>query len=113
MSAPPRPAPPPAPLATFFGVANPMLGAGGALLSALGGDAWRKGVTDHLARVQAVTDVVVRVEAAGLAHTRALAAESLKLTEASMNYAAEVSSAWRRLCFDAARATLGLDRPNP
>ncbi|MDB4928709.1 MAG: hypothetical protein JWM10_1193 [Myxococcaceae bacterium] len=112
MSAPPRPFPP-APLATFFGVANPMLGAGGALLSALGGDAWRKGVVDHLARVQAVTDVVVRVEAIGLAHTRAVTEETFRLTEATLNYTAEVSALWRKAWFDAARATLGLDRAEP
>lgn len=92
------------PFAAWFGASNPFF-------AAMGGDAWRKGVTDHLARVQAVTDEVARVEAQGFAHTRTMIDESAKLAQETVSYASQLSAEWRKLMFEAARKSLDLVTP--
>ena len=93
------------PFATLFGAANP-------LFAAFGVDAWRKGVSDHIARVQAVTDEYTRVEAQGMTHARAMFEESAKLTQETISYAAQLSIEWRKVMFEAARKSLDLVTPN-
>lgn len=92
------------PFAAWFGAGNPFL-------AAMGGDAWRKGMADHLARVQAVTDEVARVEAQGFAHTRTMIDESAKLAQETVSYASQLSAEWRKLMFEAARKSLDLVNP--
>ena len=92
------------PFAAFLGGAHPFF-------AAFGGDAWRKGVTDHLARVQAVTDEVARVEAQGMTHARTMIDESAKLAQETMSYAAQLSAEWRKVMFEAARRSLDLVNP--
>jgi len=92
------------PFAALLGGANPFF-------AAFGGDLWRKGVTDHMARVQAVTDEVARVEAQGMTHARTMIDESAKLAQESMNYAAQLSAEWRKVMFEAARKSLDLVHP--
>ncbi len=92
------------PFAAFFGAGNPFMGA-------FGGDAWRKGVADHLARVQAVTDEVARVEAQGFAHSRMMIDESAKLAQETLSYATQLSSEWRKMMFEAARKSIELVTP--
>lgn len=104
MSDPTQTTTPSNPFAHFLGAANPFL-------AAFGGDAWRKGVTDHLARVQAVTDEVARVEAQGMAHARTMVDESAKLAQETMSYAAQLSAEWRKVMFEAARKSLDLVHP--
>jgi hypothetical protein len=77
----------------------------------LGGDAWRRAVGDHVARVQAVTDELARIEARNLARARTLVDESARLTHATLTYSAQLSSAWHKLMTDAARHTLDLVNP--
>lgn len=104
MSDPTQPAPSSSnPFAALLG-ANPFF-------AAFGGDLWRKGVTDHLARMQALTDEVARVEAQGVTHARTMIDESAKLAQESVNYAAQLSSEWRKVMFEAARKSLDLVQP--
>lgn len=104
MSDPMQPAPSSSnPFAALLG-ANPFF-------AAFGGDLWRKGVTDHLARMQALTDEVARVEAQGVTHARTMIDESAKLAQESVNYAAQLSSEWRKVMFEAARKSLDLVQP--
>ena len=97
------PATPANPFAAFFGASNPFL--------SFGGEALRKGMTDHLARVQAVTDEAVRVEAQGLAQARTMIDESAKLAHETMSYATQLSAEWRKLMFDAVRQSRDLVNP--
>ncbi len=94
---------PPSPFAAFFGASNPFM--------ALGAEAWRKGVADHVARVEAVTDELARAEAQGIAHTRMMIDESAKLAQETLSYATQLSSEWRKMMFEAARK--GFDLVNP
>ncbi len=88
-----------------------LLGAGNPFFAAFGGDLWRKGLTDHLARMQALTDEVARVEAQGVTHARTMIDESAKLAQESVNYTAQLSSEWRKVMFEAARKSLDLVQP--
>ncbi len=103
MSDPPT-SPPSNPFAAVFAAMNP-------LFAAFGVDVWRKGVSDHIARVQAVTDEYTRVEAQGMAHARTMFEESAKLTRATVSYAAQLSIEWRKVMFEAARKSLDLVGP--
>lgn len=98
----PTTAAPANPFAAFFGAANPWMA---------GAEAWRKGVTDHLARAQAAADEVARVEAQGLAHTRTMIDESAKLAHETLGYASALSAEWRKMMFEAARKSFDLVAP--
>lgn len=80
------------PFAALFGAGNPLL--------AFGVEAWRKGVADQVARVQAVTDELTRAEAQGVAHTRTLIDESARLAQETLSYATQLSTEWRKMMLD-------------
>ena len=74
-------------------------------------DAWRRAVGDQVARAQAVTDELARVEARNLALARTLVDESARLSHATLTYAAQLSAWWHKLMAEAARHTLDLVTP--
>jgi len=76
-----------------------LYGASKALLS-FGAEAWRRGVADQVARVEAVADELARVEARNVAHTRTLIDEGARLAQETLSYTTQLSSEWRKMMLD-------------
>lgn len=87
--------------AALFGPGNPFVGPG----------AWRRAVGDHVARVQAVTDELARVEARGVAQARVLIDETARLSHATLTWSTHLSAAWHRMMSAAAQETLDAVTP--
>jgi hypothetical protein len=68
-------------------------------------DTFKKAIDDNTARVEGAFAEMAKLEAKNLEQAAAQLDEVARLTKASMAYASELSTEWRRLFLDAARKT--------